>query len=380
MEIKILKDWVPKFSPQVTLQHPLEFTIPLYFNLLGFDNPSFTIPFSASLPGMDYMKEALREGNSEMYQKIITGYQQKIAGLIFLHAFTLIRMTPLEKQSDEIILNEILNQLEKTHQVDIKSALSSMSRRPFSEMLLDIKLPKEVYVNSFNTMMRANESCMFWDIQKNIERTNYAEQFFDQRTGKPLDLKFLIPFLDDSFYLVNKEIIDEILRKGVLSMLMIRNFRDTVTCVNIGTSHIAKIKEIFRDYFRKSLLSLGNRSYRYFLDPNTAEIKCEPFVYDLFSPPYFLDLENSMGRYKHAILEKEKYGEAIVEIRGIKDVAKRILKKINKERNFGHFLVYPQNIKQEALFLFNFLSEFCEKNIDDFSVGIAYTVSDRSLH
>ncbi|HAL95188.1 MAG TPA: hypothetical protein DCP55_04380, partial [Chitinophagaceae bacterium] len=34
--------WKPIFNPQVTIQHPLEFTIPLYFNLFGFDRPNYT--------------------------------------------------------------------------------------------------------------------------------------------------------------------------------------------------------------------------------------------------------------------------------------------------------------------------------------------------
>lgn len=87
-----------------------------------------------------------------------------------------------------------------------------------------------------------------------------------------------------------------------------------------------------------------------------------------------------MGRYKYSILDKEKYGEAIVEIRGIKDLAKRVLKKYRKENNFGHFLVYPENIQTDALDLFDFLFNFSEQNINDFSIGIAYTVSNGSLH
>lgn len=51
--IKPSEEWKPRFSPQVTIQHPLEYTIFLYSGLFGFDNPSHMFPFMASLPYID---------------------------------------------------------------------------------------------------------------------------------------------------------------------------------------------------------------------------------------------------------------------------------------------------------------------------------------
>lgn len=66
------ESWKPVFSPQVTIQHPLEFTIPLYFGLFGFKS-SYMIPFSASLPARDKLLEAQEDGNSQEFWKIMGG-------------------------------------------------------------------------------------------------------------------------------------------------------------------------------------------------------------------------------------------------------------------------------------------------------------------
>ena len=89
--------WKPIFNPQVTIQHPLEFTIPLYFNLFGFDRPNYTMSFVASLPGVDKLKEAMKRGNGTAFRQILSLYtKEKVFGLVFLHALTLVQLTQMQ--------------------------------------------------------------------------------------------------------------------------------------------------------------------------------------------------------------------------------------------------------------------------------------------
>lgn len=51
-------------------------------------------------------------------------------------------------------------------------------------------------------------------------------------------------------------------------------------------------------------------------------------LHDALSPPWFLSLEDSMGKLNGDIQEEDKkYGEAIIEVRGIKNVGAWFLKR-----------------------------------------------------
>ena len=115
----IPKNWKPQFSPQATIQHPLEYAIPLYFSLFGFNSP-YMINFSASLPFRDIFLEAQQTANSENYLKCIEGYQQKMNGLVFLHALTLVSMGSNIDDTDENFLEETEEQFKTSNQVDPK--------------------------------------------------------------------------------------------------------------------------------------------------------------------------------------------------------------------------------------------------------------------
>ncbi len=393
-------DWVPRFSPQATVQHPLEFTIPLYFNLFGFDNPSYTLPFSASLPGIEYLKTAMREGNSVMFDKILANYNTKPGGFLFLHALTLVRMTPIEVGTDQSNLTETLTSLTHTHQVDIKSKLNLMSRRPFSLMWRDISESclGMKYAELFYGMMSANNSFTACRVPELLQQTNYAEQFFDPFTGQTLDLSRLASNLDPTFYADNKIPIDSLLSRGVVSTTMIRNFKPDICFVRhrhnivntptncvLGTCSL-RVRDVFNKYFSIAITSVEYPEDRCFLDLSTMTVESASFSYDVLSPPFFLDLENSMGRYNQALMpqDKKKYGEAIIEIRAIKDVAPRFFKKFGLSKDatpkFGKFLTDPGQISTQSLLLFNFLSEFSDENIRDFSVGLSYTLGSDRYH
>lgn len=83
--------WRPKFSPQATIQHRLECTIPLYFSLFGFTSRDMPF-FSDAFPLRDRFLKVLKAADSLEFEKFLSGEQQKVNGLIFLHALTLVRM------------------------------------------------------------------------------------------------------------------------------------------------------------------------------------------------------------------------------------------------------------------------------------------------
>jgi hypothetical protein len=75
-----------------------------------------------------------------------------------------------------------------------------------------------------------------------------------------------------------------------------------------------------------------------------------------------MDLNNSMGGFKEEMPEskQKKFGEAIVEIRGIRDVQPWFLKRCGLDVSLtGDFLVGPgENLRIEAASLFKFLKNF----------------------
>ena len=342
----------------MTVQHPLEFTIPLYYGLFGFDNPDM-MDFSASLPSKDiYLKEskeATSTANLEKIDEWSNIYTKKINGLVFLHALTLVRMTPLQDQEDNEYLEETKNWLETSLQVDPKAKLILMSRRPFSSMLRDINF-KESYDKYFETCIINNNNYFTSVVEVPVlfKKVNYAEQYFDSQTGAPRNLYKFRTFIDKVFYESNTHLIDELLAKGVISTTMIRNFKDEI---KINNSSVANIAE---NYFNLSIKTIENPSQTYIINCDMVEVQAVPHMYDVLSPPCFLELDNSMGNYNRDLtIEEREYGEAIVEIRAIRDVQDWFLRKLKlTDDKKTKFLAIPENVKLESLKLFTFLRGF----------------------
>ena len=103
-------------------------------------------PFVASLPFFNLILEYSIEADSLQHKKLMGAYSKPISGLAFLHALTMVQMTPDEDDTDPKLLAETHHALTSFQQVDPKMRLTLMSRRPFSSMLKDvnIKLPQEV--------------------------------------------------------------------------------------------------------------------------------------------------------------------------------------------------------------------------------------------
>ena len=130
--IRPFVDWEPVFSPQATIQHPLEYTIPLYFSLLGFKDPDYMMPFSASLPFFSLFSEIYGEANFEDFTNFINKYNTKLCGLTFLHALTLVEMTPKDEEAeDATLLKETLEAFTNFQQVDAKMSLSYVTTSIF---------------------------------------------------------------------------------------------------------------------------------------------------------------------------------------------------------------------------------------------------------
>jgi hypothetical protein len=313
--------WRPRFSPQATIQHPLECTIPLYFSLFGF-NSGYMFSFAASLPARDSFLKALSTADSKFIEKLIEGYENKLHGLIFLHALTLVRMTPEKDEDDTKLLEETLSFLKSSSQVDSKLKLTLMSRRPFSSMFRDLHLDIQgTYCKYFQYIMSLNSRFNASLIPTLFNRTNYAEQFFAD--DSPKSFTKLFPYFREEFGVNNKKILEELLEKGVISTTMLRNFKDEV---KLDTS--LPVVALFERLYENAINTVQFPEKRHIIDPDEVQIKCIQSIYDTLSPPCFLDLDNSMGRFKEEIPENErKYGEAIIEVRGISDVQPWFLQK-----------------------------------------------------
>ncbi|HXF90936.1 MAG TPA: hypothetical protein VNJ29_03300, partial [Candidatus Nitrosotenuis sp.] len=208
--------WKPIFAPQVTIQHPLEDTIPLYFSLFGFKSP-YMISFVSNLPFLDFYQSKLQFADQNIMNKFIQMFRQKIHGLIFLHALTLSAMTPdvreelSSAQTDQIQLQETQYAWQNFRQVDPKVRLTLMSRRPFSDMYANLKQVN--YAEHFIKVMSLNpEFTTFYKVPNHFRYTNYAEQFFNTK-GAPLSglWEFIQPLFEQKFLQNNYLVLQELL-------------------------------------------------------------------------------------------------------------------------------------------------------------------------
>ncbi|MBM3468009.1 MAG: hypothetical protein FJX71_01090 [Alphaproteobacteria bacterium] len=365
-------NWKPVISPQVTIQHPLQYTIPLFFGIFGFDSP-LMLTFCASLPFRDLFEKAQREANSELFDKIIEGYRKPLSGLMFLHALTLVRMTPDEELTDEQFLNETLEGLESYHQVDPKMKLTLMSRRPISAMFKDLHLSMN-YQQTFMQAMGMNFGFRAsFNVPKLFPKANYAEQFFDQASGQIVSLERFLALFTPQFVAKNEGVLMKLLKNGVMSTTMLRNMKEEV-----HTSDDQSVAHLHQGYFEASVKTIETPTRRYIIKIAPPGIQSSPSNHDALSPPWFLESDNSMGAYKQEMNPQEaRYGGAIVEARGIKFVHSWFYKKAKlKGEPNGRFLTKSDSqLKHEALALFGFLREFATpQDLADITLGMSYAI------
>jgi hypothetical protein len=308
----------------------------------------------------------MRTGDSHQVRQVLSRQHNKLNGLVFLHALTLVEITPLE-DDDEKALRETLHALQTYHQVDAKMKLSLMCRRPFSSMYKAIGAPADFsYAEYFKESMVAfnRRFTSVAAVLTLLSKVNYGTQFLDPDTRAPLSLMRLISSFAGPFFDANKEVITTLLEQGVLTTTMIR--------------HMKGHESILDDYLHRSL-ELGDLQERYLIDVDAEDpIITEKVDHDVLSPPLFLGAEDSMGRFKEEILpEDQVFGEAIVEVRSIKSVGEWFLKRagLNVSDSRGSFLSNPERVEREALSLVDFLRSFTPKDFDDIYMGMLYALA-----
>jgi hypothetical protein len=355
-------EWIPQFAPQATIQHPLEYAIPLYFGLFGFDSRQMPF-FTASLPCRDEFLEAQKAADSEIFAQRVAAYQGKMNGLVFLHALTLVQMAPSEdyldgedpekiSNLDEEALQRTYENLTSSQQVDAKMQLTLMSRRPFSQMFDEIH-SRGSYATYFTEAMKLNAG--FFKVPYLLAKVNYGEQFFAPDTGAPKPLEGFLPLFQEDFLAKNEEIIKKLLQQGVITTTMLRNFKEDVIINN------RPLKDLLENFYIFALNSIDYPIPRLIIDTNEIGVKIISSEEDLLSPPWFLDASNSMGEYKKGLSEEQmQYGEAIIEVRAIPNVQSWFLKKCGLSDDIkGKFLRTPgPELKTQAIKLFNFLYSF----------------------
>lgn len=368
--VKESPDWKPEFSPQITIQHPLEYTIPLSFSLFGF-NSNYMLTFCASLPYRDVLIAMREIVNAERFDKVISGYCSKLGGLVFLHALTLVQMTPEGDDDDTKLLSETLTCLNRYHQIDPKIKLALMSRRPISSMIKDFRVEGD-YSENFKGAMKLNHSFRkIFKVQKLFARTNYAEQFFDNQSGQARPLRSFLPLFEETFLEKNRVAIEALLDQGVVSTVMLRNLRRDVL-----TEDLQPVAQLSHLYYNAAINSVTLPQKRYNISLDNPGVSSLQSIYDALSPPWFLDKDNSMGAYKHDIhYEDKKYGEAVVEFRAISRVGPYFLQKVGRATEAkSPFLTIPNaQLKKDAIALFEYLKQFGKpQDFKDFALGMTY--------
>lgn len=369
------KEWKPQVSPQVTIQHPLEYAVPLYFSLFGFDNKPLMASLLGGLPNYDiHTKEVIGTFNGFKdhinKQNMLAKMSNKKYGLTFLHALTLKSMAPDKEnfqQNDKQLLETIKNHFKQDHQIDVKRSVMLMSRRPFSSMFKDIQA--YFYGSSYATFFKEsiedkNSIFKALNVSTNFFKTNYGEQFFEN--GHPKPIRNLENNLNNNFLNTNRQILQSLLDQGILCTVMIRNHNT--------------YSDIFNNYYQQAISSVENPSTRYKFNLTTLQLELVNWSHDMLSPPWFLSDDDSMGKLNDDATIDKMYGEAIIEVRGISRVGTWFLEKANiRDENqgllkAGRFLRQTKNIKVHGMKLFDFLVNF--GSISEFSneinMGICY--------
>ena len=392
-------DWVPVFSPQATIQHPLSFTIPLYLSLFG-ENAYL----QACLPHRDVLlkisKTKTQETLWEYFNELCINPE---SGLMFLHALTLLCMTPDKRYTDGSLLAETLQNYELYDQIDAKGRLPLMSRRPFSAMFQEIQQQETLeeeysyegggsseeeysYKILFQKAMEKGNN-LFMEKIKLFHMTNYGQQFFGS-DGKPIDLSSYLMcftegfrnFIDERFEKREeyKGVLSTLLKNGIITTTMLRNLEnDTID----GSDKYELVSELFRSNSGSEAFSYGSETFYQtcITSVDSPQERCiikfengigvqkenvNSTLYDCLSPPWFLKIDDPMGGFKEKEMEKQdrSYGEAIVEVRMVFNIDDWFFNKMNLNKKLvGKFLKFKDfenNFIDQVMGFFDFLVDF----------------------
>ena len=374
------RDWQPIFGPQVTIQHPLEETIPLYFSLFGFDNP-LLVDCVSSMPLLGWYNKVLSESDSKKLEDMTSILRSKVSGLVFLHALTILSLVSdkgkpkAQLDPDQRAIAETRKLWEKYMQIDPKIKLLLMSRRPFSEMFKDIN--QQGYQVIFDQMMRDNyRFTIYENVPEKFKHINYGINLLttDGRYDS-LDFNRFRRYFNPGFVERNEDNLKYLFREGIISTAMIRNLKDEIKANILGKEY--PLNMMFDFYYQEAIQSVEFPQSTYKIDWNLG-FSPVPSQFDVLSPPWFLDNKYAMGAIETLQKDDLVYGEAVVEIRSVSRVSSRFLRKINQPDSLtGDFLRKPNSgMVDQALGLFDYLSNFrSPDNIHDITyLGLPYAV------
>lgn len=393
---KMSSDWRPKWQPQVTIQHPLKATVNLCWGLFKGCVPNLS---RESLPFFMTMSDENPR------------YNTAIGGLIFLQAHQMAGMAKSSLLSvqervtmlfsgwdvsklggDFLLMAGTLFDYHTYHQFDAKRRTSFMSRRPFSHMFYEIKDTNpevslltdkfsieyssryEDYLALFNEAMKDTEPFLKLQVERSYYRANYAEQFYDD-DDNPLNLIELYNYFDkeakEALVVINgKEfyVVQELLKQGLLSTTMLRHL-DLKALVDAGILTSEASQEIQRtrteNYYNIALKSVriddDARLERRFLKIEKTDhlhIMLAPSLgilpkIDQLSPPFPLDIDDAIGRYRSGDLRVGEFGGGIVEFRCVEYINDLYDSEHNGK---NEFLMDPEYVKNESVALFNKVS------------------------
>lgn len=316
-------EWEPKVNPQVTIQHPLEYTIPLVVTLFG-SKKAITPIVELCLPALPSLNLIKDRGLKHMD---IREYFSKENGLLFLHAFACSSLNPSNINEPDINerkqLKAVRKDFDQFRQVDAKRDLPFLSRRPFSLMwkktkeMMEEKGISSTFAHLYQERIIEGNN-LFGKVLNNFKYTNYAAEYYDDHGQR----KSLLSLLDE-FHLFNKDVVKNealqvLLQNGILSTSMIRAFNKEK--VKVQSKHPLTPATLFDHYFLNVINSVDVASFHYKFNLETHTIDEVKSTVDSLSPPWFSREDDAMGAYGLSVDIDLNYGEAITEMRLIRRV------------------------------------------------------------
>lgn len=328
--------WVPTFKPQVTIQHKLEKSIPLFLSLFCFDAKlavsqlqdedwnSYVVNYSkerekfrinriaTTVEIIDTLSNLIIDGAETPDELCFESKTSAIDGLLFLHTYTCICLASSGTSDENYNIKETLRCFLSGRQVDAKRNLGLLSRRPFFVMWRDIS---DSVDEPFSIIHRKKLSqAKQQELANKFPFINYAEEYIDNINKRRMDLSLL----QNSFDSPSPSLL-LLLKNGIISTSMLRKMRvGDIRSESDSFSTVIRAAEIFSNYYDGVVASVDNpvSSYQFNLATRSIErVECEV---DALSPPYFLSHNDSMGAYKGDI--NTSYGEAVIEIREIENI------------------------------------------------------------
>lgn len=381
--LEMSPDWEPSLQPQVTIQHKIESNAALMLSLMaskenlkkGIEKYFLRFHDKASNNTEFKFRKALSsflvEGNDNLFSfntktlEIPTRID-KMSGFLFYFNFYCISLAGADKLDEETkqkyddqIPRNFFKYFTHHGQVNAKLLTTFLLRNPFSEIYKSINTDgyifKDVYKNRVSTSFIERMS-------ENFNFLSYGEYYSDSH-DQLMDLSHLGEYIDN---ISNEE--KKCLEAGVVMLTSVRKFNSLMKIYdNDDVEQNETVKDIFANYFDLLLDSIDNPTTRYDFDPESLSIHKNKTNYDLFSPPYFLTQDDSMGAYKDTSKIDPEYGEVIMEFRGLADIGTYALLRMNLDPTTCYKKFLTQEIVSgvsekisfgnQALKLFNFVKE-----------------------